>query len=501
MSIFHTTISRREFMKNLGLAGAGIGAASLVVPSFHDLDEALTSSQVNLHRAWYIKKRDFGDIGIELDWNLIKRRDMREFANWNMDTFEKHYPGGPQANKNHLADCATKNKAKHYQVWPNAKDPTTRDYALRSALASVNHYTYYTLNCAMGGVKVNPAKTPEQLGMPKWEGTPEENSLMIRAAFSIVGLGPSIAVSELDEKTKNFVWDYAPRGWLGESSERLVFDDTITSYVRQKDPPTLRIPTSHKYVISTHNMSSDELFRRSYTIAGSGNPEHISYNRVGYAKNFVEEFIRGLGYHCVYGHSIQPAAIWDFLGGGGEHCRMGQISLSPEYGGLRRTHAIFFTDLPLAFTPPINAGLTKFCETCGICADACPMGAIPPAGIGRSWDPYTGQNWSDDKENGGTEVMYNLPGYKGWRLNLFECAYTPCTGACKAQCPFNAIPGGSFIHNIVKGTVATTPMFNTFFKNMEQTLKYGIQEKDHESWWHEPEAWHIYGSNPNLLRQ
>ncbi len=33
MSIFHSTVSRREFMKNLGLVGAGIGAAAWWHPS------------------------------------------------------------------------------------------------------------------------------------------------------------------------------------------------------------------------------------------------------------------------------------------------------------------------------------------------------------------------------------------------------------------------------------------------------------------------------------
>ncbi|MEL7562418.1 MAG: twin-arginine translocation signal domain-containing protein, partial [Dehalogenimonas sp.] len=36
MSRFHSVVSRREFMKAIGLLGAGIGGASLVTPVFHD---------------------------------------------------------------------------------------------------------------------------------------------------------------------------------------------------------------------------------------------------------------------------------------------------------------------------------------------------------------------------------------------------------------------------------------------------------------------------------
>ncbi len=38
MSKFHHTVTRRDFMKGLGLAGAGLGAAAATAPVFHDLD-------------------------------------------------------------------------------------------------------------------------------------------------------------------------------------------------------------------------------------------------------------------------------------------------------------------------------------------------------------------------------------------------------------------------------------------------------------------------------
>jgi len=487
MSNYHSTFSRREFMKGLGIAGAGLGAATAVTPVFKDLDELTSSTSAHPKRAWYVKEREFGDIGIEIDWNILKRRDTRGYSYWNPVIWKQHYPAYDMDAFQKAFDNKTK------ELWPDYEGPTTRDYALKNSMYSVGlgcpHYLY---NVEQFGVTLlNPAPRPDAIGMPKWQGTPEENSQMIRAAFSLIGLGPSIGVAELDEKSRRFVWEYNNYG------QHIIFDDDITETYRTTNPPTIHIPSSHKYVIATHNMGADEILRRAPSTIGACT-ETISYARVAYAKSFVEQFIRGLGYNVVYGHSLQAAPAFDFWSGVGEHARMGQVCLSPENGAMMRTHAIFFTDLPLALTKPIDAGITKFCETCGICAESCPVGAVPPKGINRNWDSNCdGQSFDNDIENGGTEVMYNVPGYKGWRVDGFRCL-ADCNG-CKGACPFNAIPDGSFIHSVVKATTSTTPLFNSFFTQMEKSMHYGKQDKDPESWWHEPSAWHVYGSNPKLL--
>ncbi|AII58498.1 dehalogenase [Dehalococcoides mccartyi] len=518
MNQFHSTVSRRDFMKGLGLGVAGIGAASATAPVFHDLDEAASSTKAVLKRGWYVKERDYGDYGIEIDWNIMKRRDQRGFPNWNFGVTMNAYPEGPQAFAalKHAGEEATAEKAKEF--WPDYKGPTTRDEALGSAFEAMSYgNSGYCGNLVQGGTSTNlPAHRPEEIGMPKWQGTPEENLLMIRAVFSLVGLGPMVGVAELNEQTKKFVWDYMPFQTSARAStgpnllpaipatagqRRIIFDDNATESYLTEDPPAFHLPSAQRYVIATHNLSCDEIARRGLGAALGGCTENMSYARVAYAKNIVEQFIRGLGYNVSYGHDMQPALAWDIASGVGEHARLGQTIGSPEYGGLMRTHAIFYTDLPLALTKPIDAGFTKFCETCGICAETCPVGAIPERGINRSWDNNCGQNWADDKMEGGTQVMFNLPGYKGWRCNLFKCAYTPCGGACKGNCPFNTIADGSFVHSIVKSTVATTPLFNSFFTSMEGILHYGKQDKDPESWWNSPDEWHIYGTHPNSLRQ
>ncbi|MEE8582833.1 MAG: twin-arginine translocation signal domain-containing protein, partial [Dehalococcoidales bacterium] len=58
MNKLHSTVSRRDFMKVLGLAGAGLGAAAATAPVFHDLDEVIASPQANWKRPWYVREVD-----------------------------------------------------------------------------------------------------------------------------------------------------------------------------------------------------------------------------------------------------------------------------------------------------------------------------------------------------------------------------------------------------------------------------------------------------------
>ncbi|MBA7585582.1 hypothetical protein ES708_27566 [subsurface metagenome] len=54
MSKFHSTISRRDFMKTLGLTGAGLGAAVAITPVFRDLDELVAPENANIDRPWWV---------------------------------------------------------------------------------------------------------------------------------------------------------------------------------------------------------------------------------------------------------------------------------------------------------------------------------------------------------------------------------------------------------------------------------------------------------------
>ena len=71
MSKFHTTVSRRDFMKGLGLAGVGLGAAAATAPVFHDLDDVGTSSKAHYKEPWYVKELEFERPSNEVDWSAM----------------------------------------------------------------------------------------------------------------------------------------------------------------------------------------------------------------------------------------------------------------------------------------------------------------------------------------------------------------------------------------------------------------------------------------------
>src|SRR5271157_1554246 len=76
MSKFHSIVSRREFMKGLGLTGAGLGAAAtLTAPIYHDLDEMISSDQGQMKRPWWVKSRELENPTVEIDWSIMYRSD------------------------------------------------------------------------------------------------------------------------------------------------------------------------------------------------------------------------------------------------------------------------------------------------------------------------------------------------------------------------------------------------------------------------------------------
>ncbi|WP_303678090.1 twin-arginine translocation signal domain-containing protein, partial [Dehalococcoides mccartyi] len=74
MKEFHSTLSRRDFMKSLGVVGAGLGTMSAAAPVFHDLDE-VTSSTLGINKnPWWVKERDFKNPTVPIDWSKVTRQ-------------------------------------------------------------------------------------------------------------------------------------------------------------------------------------------------------------------------------------------------------------------------------------------------------------------------------------------------------------------------------------------------------------------------------------------
>ena len=60
---------------------------------------------------------------------------------------------------------------------------------------------------------------------------------------------------------------------------------------------------------------------------------------------------------------------------------------------------------------------------------------------------------------------------------------TAC-GACMIHCVFQKEEMAS-VHEVIKGIVSTTPLFNGFFTNMDQFFGYGRLELAPEDWWND----------------
>jgi ferredoxin len=132
----------------------------------------------------------------------------------------------------------------------------------------------------------------------------------------------------------------------------------------------------------------------------------------------LAQYIRRLGYSARAHHLSNyqllcvPVAV---------DCGLGELSragfLKTREFGLGLRLAVVTTDLPLTHDRPVDIGIQSFCENCNICAEECPIGAIPE----------------------GDKVEYN--GVEKWKLDEKKCyrywhaAGSDC-GICMAACPW-----------------------------------------------------------------
>lgn len=460
MNKFHSTVSRRDFMKGLGLAGAGLGAAAASTPVFRDIDEAISAPSADWKRPWWVKERDYEDPTTEIDWSIVQRIDNSTTyctaspfvaAGYRAGYVVK--PGGDVSSASPVVADFMKSFKKTTKDYVNEKNPdwagdTLRDCALFDSSVALQFGALKQPRNPAGGFRSIP--TPEQRGVAKWSATPEENMRMIRAAGRLAGLR-DVSCVELNSTTIKNIFSKNRAG-------KVVNFDSVVDYT--EDDSSITYPNSCKWVISFNTQFANHLMRRSP--AGPGLAAHkMGYARLGTGAAFLQEFLYGLGY-MGFGSLPTIDVPWPILCGVAEKGRMGMNVVSPEYGAQSGV-ATILTDLPLAPVKPIDAGIVRFCESCGICAEMCPWDSIPKGE--SSWEP----EW---------EINYPAPGFKGWRVNSNTCNY--CTG-CQGVCPFNSASHAS-AHALVRATSAVTPLFNGFFANMEEFMGFG-GNKDPEAWW------------------
>ncbi|AII61463.1 reductive dehalogenase [Dehalococcoides mccartyi] len=465
MSKLHSTVTRRDFMKALGLTGAGLGVAAATTPVFNDLDDVKAASQADWKRPWWVKQVDKPTI--EIDWQMLQRWDQRTNLHFphNMDKY---------LGEGAMARASIEGTAKKLQRMQDG----TPGYSLKDQALSTGAIGLTSNFDLLSFINYLPLKviTPEEQGLPKYQGTPEENTRMMRAAMRFFGAG-QVSVWQLEESTTKkliYAWDRGtlwglPYGTYGSSCKPYVFEDVEKSY--ETDSKYV-IANNCKYVISYTVPMAKEAWRCAPTaIRDAANMSR--YRIQGNIQTGTQKFLASLGYQALGApkgnpNGICPAPAALILSGIGEANRINQF-ITPEEGSTAGGPYMIITDLPLAPDKPIDAGLFRFCHSCRKCAETCPSESIMLEAEPK-WDC----------------APYQSPGHKAFFKNDLNCNYysnvqgfAGC-GICMAVCTFNVNDVAS-IHHVVKATVSTTGLLNSFLWKADSAFGYGL--KDPNDWW------------------
>lgn len=451
-------LTRRDFLRLMGL-GAGAAAVGAIAkpvaaasplsvnPSFEARHFADAAGRPQ--RPWWVKTVD--EPTIEIDWAKMKRYNEGYNADLGTGTVRGKgfaaYVGQEKSDELSAKSAAMLKDG----VINNVPGYTLKDQALVSA-----QNTRMELNF----IGPQNAKTPEDWGVPKWTGTPEEAARILRAAFRHNGAA-TVGFVELDENTRKLIYSFDPDG------KELIFTDDP----QPSETETARyIPNTAKYVIVYTVQMSEETMKRSPTPLGSQTTS-LAYKRGRQIQNSMQEFLRGLGYMGLGESSTNALGIapaFGVMAGLGEMSRLNRM-ISPEFGPMVRVFKML-TDLPVATDKPINAGIMEFCKRCKKCAEACATGALS----------------FEDEPTWETRGPWNNPGHKAYFEDSTKCmSYwrevgTNC-GICFSVCPFSK-KDKAWIHEWVKAGASTAPFMDGFFRSMDDAFGYGAQ-KDCEEWW------------------
>lgn len=440
-------LSRRDFFR---LAGIGVGAAAVttaakpLAPSKEFAGAKFSDPAGRPRRPWWVKTVD--EATTEVDWDLIERYDERNgtvrgpgFAG---------YIGEEEAQRVSEAGAA-----KELQRMLDEVDGyTLKDQAL---------YDSHRFRVGRDFIGPQRADTPEERGVPKWTGTPEEGARIVRAAMRHMGAA-TVGIVELDDNMRKFVYSIDPDG-----KEIIFTDDPIASETED----ARYVPYSCKYAIMyTVQMSTETMRRAPAPVAAQ--TTSLAYKRSEDIQGTMQEFLRGLGYQGLGSASTNallmavPLAVYAGLG---ENSRLNRL-ITPEFGPMVRVFGIL-TDLPLATDKPIDAGIMEFCKSCKKCAEACPSESLSFE-VEPTWEVLGG---------------WNNPGHKAYFEDAVTCraywreeAGTNC-GICFSVCPFSK-KDKAWIHDWVKAGVSSVPVLNSFFRSMDDAFGYGAALTG-ESWW------------------
>ena len=440
-------VGRRDFLRIATIGAGAVAVAGTVRPASaapaatNFRAEEFSDPAGRPARPWWVKTVD--QPTTEIDWAVMKRYNET-------NTVRKGMPGYVgQDEVDRYTDEAKKNELQ--RMLDNVDGYTLKDQALAAAHVG-------TAKAYLGPQK---AKTPEERGVPKWTGTPDEAAKVLRAAMRHFGAA-TVGFIELDDNTRKLIYGFDPDG------KELVFTDDLVA----SETETQRfIPNSCKYCMVFTVQMSQETMRRSPTVTGSQTTT-LAYKRSEIIQASAQEFLRGLGYQGLGEAVTNALGISPALGvmaGLGELSRLNRL-ITPEFGPMVRVFKIL-TDLPVATDKPIDAGIMEFCKRCKKCAEACPSESLS----------------FEDEPTWEVRGGWNNPGHKAYFEDSTSCmtywrekAGTNC-GICFAVCPFSK-KDKAWIHEWVNAGSALAPFMDNFFRSMDDAFGYGTKASS-EEWW------------------
>lgn len=437
MSKFHSTVTRRDFMKGLGLAGAGLGAAAAAAPVFSDLD-AISSANGGYKEPWFVTERELENPTTEVDWQMMVPWE-RGPGGGNLQG--RYSIGYGSSDPTIIAGSVFNNETKipAYQaiqadnLKANVPGYQVQDFALGQAAGFLS-FGRGLESIGWTGTRIT---TAQDRGVPKWTGTPEEATKLLQSAGHFLGM-EKIGVIEVTSNVKK-MWSPSQQWADIDQADPDDSSRTIPNKARWGLVLMIRQPLeATKKGPSPQNMAS-------------------SYGYMYYPilKQRMMRFVKALGYQCLDRDVNSSNVGTGALVGNGELSRISHL-FHHGWGTAMRYNPTILTDLPLAPTKPIDFGGTRFCETCKICGEVClDINGLSPISMA-------------DKPTYEITGPWNRVGVKSFQ---FTWPYDYFCNFCQASCPWTN-HGIAGIHAIIKATAATTGIFNAFFTNMEGVFGY-----------------------------
>ena len=448
---YHSTVTGRNFMKMIGFGAGmlGMGTATGHAESFKDLDDMKSSPLAKRKMPFWVKEVDKPTV--EIDWD-----NMQIFEGVHKSLFN---PQSWPDIDNYINIQQANVKSTKLKVQSNVPGLSLKDRALGDA----NCWGWGALSSIAPGWTGPDVKayekwehptlfyTPEEYGVPRYEGTPEENSQMLRVAGRILGAS-DMGFVQLDKNIKKLIYgnirfEKVDKGYEDKKTNSFVLPDKELWAICSVIPQSLWMQKYTK--------------RMSWACSNTG-----AYSRANIFSNRLNVFLRGLGYQFYGGDTGSVGRVVGFgvMSGLGEYGRAG-IMISPQFGTNLRTVLVTITDLPLAVTKPIDAGITQFCSACKKCGEMCPSGAIS----------------MEDKPFWGGETAWQAKGIKGWYLDSRKCySYMlggePDCSRCQTVCPFTKYDQ-AVMHDLVKMFIAKVPIpiLHRFIRKMDDVFGYGSE--------------------------